>query len=42
VRSVAASGGGSDLAGRMLDELNAGLSRAARAGEFVDGETGGA
>ncbi|MFL5383797.1 MAG: M56 family metallopeptidase [Longimicrobiaceae bacterium] len=44
VRSVAASssGGGSDLAGRMLDELNAGLSRAARAGTLVEGESGGA
>jgi hypothetical protein len=43
VRSVAASsGGGSNLAGRMLDELNAGLSRAARAGELVEGDTGGA
>ncbi|MFL5537588.1 MAG: M56 family metallopeptidase, partial [Longimicrobiaceae bacterium] len=42
VRSVAASGGGSDLAGRMLDELNAGLSRAARDGALVEGETGGA
>ncbi|HEV7590553.1 MAG TPA: M56 family metallopeptidase, partial [Longimicrobium sp.] len=29
VRSAAASGGGSDLAVRVLDELNAGLSRAA-------------
>jgi hypothetical protein len=42
VRSVAASGGGSDLAGRMLDELNAGLSRAARDGALVEGESGGA
>ena len=42
VRSMAASGGGSDLAGRMLDELNAGLSRAAARGELLEQETGGA
>lgn len=44
VRSVAASsGGGSDLAVRMLDELHAGLSRAAaRSGVLDQGEAGGA
>jgi hypothetical protein len=35
VRSAAAAGGGNDLAVRLLDELNAGLSRS-------DVETGGA
>ena len=42
VRSAAAAGGGSDLAVRVLDELNAGLSRAARVDEHGDVETGGA
>jgi len=42
VRSAAAAGGGSDLAVRVLDELNVGLSRAARADELGDVETGGA
>jgi len=42
VRSAAASGGGNDLAVRVLDELNAGLSRAARADELEHEETGGA
>lgn len=37
----AAAGGGSDLAVRLLDELNAGMSRAARTVELTE-ETGGA
>jgi hypothetical protein len=42
VRSAAAAGGGSDLALRLLDELNAGLSRAARGAELGEEEPGGA
>lgn len=40
VRSAA--GGGSDLAARMLDELNAGLSRAERTDALRGADTGGA
>jgi beta-lactamase regulating signal transducer with metallopeptidase domain len=39
--AAAAAGGGSDLAVRLLDELNAGMSRAARSAELTE-ETGGA
>jgi hypothetical protein len=37
-----AAGGGSDLAVRVLDELNAGLSRASRTDALRDLDTGGA